>query len=127
MYKYFSMFNVVGEVADTKLFQEPEFKLLVDISQDPPGHESTSLRKYPNRTSFTIFDRSLAKRFMAEVKVGTIIEVSGTFSQSNYIPHHTTYIDTVFAIEDFSTPKFSPRKLAKSSQAESRKSGRQVH
>jgi hypothetical protein len=106
MRSYFSTFHAIGEVADMLLLREPKLKLLVDISLDPPGHEETAFRKYPNRTSYSISDRRLIDRFLSEAAIGKVVEMHGRYTQSAYIPHKTSYIDTVFTIDSFTIIKF---------------------
>lgn len=77
MSSYYAVFQTNGEVADFLLVKEPEQKLLVDVSLDPPGHENDAYKKYPNRTTFTIYDQALIERFMREVVVGCNILVKG--------------------------------------------------
>ncbi|MFT5160251.1 MAG: hypothetical protein ACI861_000860 [Paracoccaceae bacterium] len=127
MKKYFSTFHVVGEVADILLQNEPARKLLVDISQDRPGHEKSSFRKHPNRSSFTIFDRELIDQFLAEITIGCVIEVSGGFTQSNYVPHKTTYIDTVFTVDDFSVLRKSGHRTEAAERHSATKQMRPLH
>jgi hypothetical protein len=111
MNNYISTFQAIGEVADILLLREPKLKLLVDISPDLPGHEDTAFRKYPNRTSYSICDKYMIDKFLAEVAIGKVIEVKGIFSQTSYIPHKTSYIDTVFLIEHFRIVKAKPQDL----------------
>ncbi len=101
MSKYFSGFQIVGEIADMLLLREPDRRLLVDISLDAPGHEKTSFKRHPTRTTFTIFDLHLIDRFMSTAATGDVVEATGSFSQSDYIPHRTSYIDTTFTLKDF--------------------------
>lgn len=105
MNSYFAKFHVVGEIADLLLMREPKARLLVDVSQDLPGHEDTEFRKYPSRTTFTILDMSLINRFLVDASIGSVVCLKGRISQSNYIPHRTSYIDTTLAVESFSFVK----------------------
>jgi hypothetical protein len=99
MSEYFSGFQVVGEVADTLLLNEPTKRLLIDISSDSPGHEKTAFRKYPNRTTLTIFDPTLIDKVISDFSIGDVIKAVGSFSQSGYVPFRTAYIDTTFEVK----------------------------
>lgn len=101
MNKYFANFRVVGEIADMLLMREPKLRLQVDVSQDPPGHQETAFRKYPSRTTFTILDKTLIDDFLAQASIGCVVRLKGTITQSNYIPHRTSYIDTTLTVEGF--------------------------
>ncbi len=101
MIEYYSQFQIVGEIAEMLYMKPPVHKLLVDISLDPPGHEETAFKKHPTRISFTIANQDLMDRFLAEASIGDVTEATGTFQQSGYIPHKTTYIDTTFLMKDF--------------------------
>jgi hypothetical protein len=127
MGSYFSTFHAIGEVADMLLLREPKLKLLVDISLDPPGHEETAFRKYPNRTSYSISARNLIDRFLAEVAIGKVVELHGRFSQSAYIPHKTAYIDTVFTIDSFTVVKFKPHESGPNTWDAPHGTSRQLH
>lgn len=100
MPRYFQTFRLFGEVADLLLLERPERRLLVDISletaQTTPGRNP-----YPQRTTFTLSDPALMERFLGEISLGDAIEAHGTFSQTNYVPHRTTCIDTTFLMLDY--------------------------
>jgi len=109
------------------LLREPKLKLMVDISLDPPGHEEAAFRKYPNRTSYSIFDRKLIDRFLSETAIGKVVELRGSFSQAAYIPHKTSYIDTVFSIDSFSVVKFKPHETRPDGWSSTDGARRQLH
>lgn len=100
MPRYSQTFRLFGEVADLLLLERPERRLLVDISletaQTTPGRNP-----YPQRTTFTLSDPALMERFLGEISLGDAIEAHGTFSQTNYVPHRTTCIDTTFLMLDY--------------------------
>ncbi|WP_282157490.1 hypothetical protein [Shimia thalassica] len=99
---YFMRFQVVGEVAEMLLLENPERRLLVDISTDANTGDHGTGRRYENRTSFSIRCPLLIDVFRCEVSVGDVIQAAGTFSQTDYVPHKTSYIDTTFLMQDFS-------------------------
>lgn len=98
MSAYFLNFHIFGEVADFLLLKEPQRRLLVDISTDLSSQDG---RRHPNRTTFTILDETLIERFLGTMAVGDLAEARGTFAQSNYVPHKTSYIDTTFEMVEF--------------------------
>lgn len=101
MQTYFLNFHVKGEIAHTLLLSEPEPKLLVDISAEVATDAEAPGFRYPKRVSFTVRDRALIERFCTSVAQGDVIEATGTFDQSGYVPHHTGHIDTTFELLDF--------------------------
>jgi len=101
MIEYVTEYRVIGEVADLLLLKRPIRKLLVDISPDQPDHDATSFRRHPNRTTHTITDPALIAALSGELEIGDVVEVSGSFTQSNYIPYRTTHIDTTFLASKF--------------------------
>jgi hypothetical protein len=98
---YFLQFQIVGEVADMLLLDGADRRLLVDVSVDPPIEGEVHLRRYPNRATLTIRDEDVIRQFLSDVSVGDVAEASGSFSQSDYIPHRTTCIDTTFLVTRF--------------------------
>lgn len=102
MNEYCFNFKMIGEVADILRLEQPEKKLLVDISPDMPGHEKKVYKKYPNRATVTVNDAKMVAQFLKTVSIGDVVQVEGTFSQGNYIPYRTTSIDTVFVLNQFS-------------------------
>lgn len=117
MSAYFMNFHVFGEIADFLLLKEPQRRLLVDVSTDiahrqKPGQangpesgqakgKQSGQRRHANRTTFTILDEDLIETFLNTMAIGDLAEATGTFSQSNYVPHKTSYIDTTFVLIDF--------------------------
>lgn len=100
MPRYFQSFRFFGEVADLLLLERPERRLLVDISLEP-AQDTPGRNPYPQRTTFTLSDPALMERFLGEISLGDAIEAHGTFSQTNYVPHRTTCIDTTFLMLDY--------------------------
>ncbi|MBO9472690.1 hypothetical protein J7413_03985 [Shimia sp. R10_1] len=101
MHAYFLKFHVKGEIAHTLLLSEPEPKLLVDISAEAARDSDAPGFRYPKRVSFTVRDQDLIERFRNSVAPGDVIEATGTFDQSGYVPHHKGHIDTTFELLDF--------------------------
>jgi hypothetical protein len=101
MHGYYLHFQFVGEVAEMLLLDGPTPRLLVDISVQPAIEGEQRQGGYPNRATFTITDPIIIERFLREMSTGDIAQASGSFSQSDYIPHRTTYIDTTFIMSDF--------------------------
>ncbi len=98
---FFSEFQLVGELVDSLLLKQPERKLLVDISSDRHEHEEAPYKRHPSRITLTIIDDALIDFIQSEVTTGWIVKASGTFTQSNYIPYRTTFIDTTFLTKKF--------------------------
>ncbi|SHJ10149.1 hypothetical protein SAMN05444000_10547 [Shimia gijangensis] len=98
---YFMQFQVFGEVAGFLLLKEPEKRLLVDISSLPRDLHAAKQRGYASRTCFSIFEEDLITGFLRQMSVGDTIKATGTFAQTNYVPHKTSYIDTTFHLLDF--------------------------
>lgn len=97
---HFMNFQVFGEVVETLLVSHPDRRLLVDIVVDTSGMDvDQGLR--PTRTCFSILEDDLIEVFKKTVSVGDLLRAEGTFSQSNYIPHKTSYIDTTFRMQTF--------------------------
>jgi hypothetical protein len=100
MSRYFQSFKVFAEVAEFLLLDRADPVLLVDLSMEP-ALDLPGCNPYPHRTTFSIVDRALIARFLEEMAVGDAIEAEGSFSQSDYVPHRTTCIDTTFLLSDF--------------------------
>lgn len=101
MQTYFLNFHIKGEIAHTLLLSEPEPKLMVDISAQTATESDAPGFRYPRRVSFTVRDKALIERFRTTVSPGDVIEATGTFDQSGYVPHHKGHIDTTFELLDF--------------------------
>ncbi|MEY4696854.1 MAG: hypothetical protein RIT14_1282, partial [Pseudomonadota bacterium] len=106
MTRYFQTFRTRAEVADLLLLGHPERRLLVDLSPEParPQDADPALPRrnpYPQRTTYTLTDPDLIDRFLRDIRIGDVIEAAGDFTQSDYIPHRTTCIDTTFRMSDF--------------------------
>lgn len=100
MSRYFQSFKVFAEVAEYLLLDRADPVLLVDLSMEP-ALDRPGCNPYPHRTTFSITDRGLIARFIEQIAVGDAIEAEGTFSQSDYVPHRTTCIDTTFLLTEF--------------------------
>lgn len=101
MTNYFMQFQVLGEVAGFLQLKGPERRLLVDISTEVRNPYNPHTRPYESRTCFTITQANLIEAFLEKLAVGDTIEATGTFAQTNYVPHKTSYIDTTFQMLDF--------------------------
>lgn len=95
---FFAEFRIIGEVVDYRYVQSPCPKLLIDISIEEPGRPDSGLTLAPARIATEIGNDFLAGRFLRDVAIGDAIEITGTFSQTGYMPHDLTYVDTIFAI-----------------------------
>ena len=102
MRPYFMTFHVRGEIAGTLLLQEPERRLLIDLSPNPSTGAAAPGYAYPERVAFTLRNDDMIARFRDELSPGDVIEATGTFSQAGYIPHKTSHIDTTFLMLEFS-------------------------
>lgn len=101
MNEYFMKFQVFGEVADFLLLKKPHRRLLIDISTDPARQVENGQRMHPSRTTFTILEPEQIESFLATMAKGDLIEATGSFSQSNYVPQKTSYVDTTFLLTSF--------------------------
>lgn len=101
MQQFFMKFHVQGEIAGVLFLGEPTPRLLVDLSTQPATAATAPGFRYPSRVSFTLRCTTLISRFRAQLKLGQMIEATGTFDQSGYVPHHTSHIDTTFLMLDF--------------------------
>lgn len=100
MSRYFQRFKLYAEVAEFLLLDRDDPVLLVDLSLEP-ALDQPGCNPYPHRTTYSVTDIALIARFLEEISVGDAIEAEGSFSQSDYIPHRTTCIDTTFLLADF--------------------------
>lgn len=100
MSRYFQSFKLYAEVAEFLLLDRDEPVLLVDLSLEP-ALDRPGCNPYPHRTTYSVTDIGLIARFLEEISVGDAIEAQGSFSQSDYIAHRTTCIDTTFLLADF--------------------------
>ncbi len=99
MNAYYQQFRIVGEVAEMVLLHEPSRRLLVDISFEPLLGRMHAPRG--NLATLTITDDDMIGQFLRDVSVGDVTAANGTFRQTDYVPHKTTYIDTTFLVTDF--------------------------
>ena len=98
---YFMNFQVLGEVVETLIVSHPDRRLLVDIMVDNPNGDSINSSLDATRTCFSVMEEDLINAFEKTVSVGDIVRAEGTFFQSNYVPHKTSYIDTTFKMQSF--------------------------
>ncbi len=101
MQQFFMKFHVQGEIAHMLFLREPAPRLLVDLSTKAATTASAPGFRYPNRVSFTLRCSTLIARFRAQMTTGQMVQATGTFDQSGYIPHLTSHIDTTFLMLDF--------------------------
>lgn len=101
MLGYYLHFRIRAEVAEVLVLDHPERRLLVDVSIDPVDPLHRTQPRAASRATLTITDADILHRFIAETSPGDLIEASGTFVQTDYVPHRTTCIDTTFLVQDF--------------------------
>lgn len=101
MIGYYLHFRIRAEVAELLVLDHPARRLLVDVSVDPVDAGARSQPRPASRATLTITDAELIQRFVAELAPGDVVEASGTFCQTDYVPHRTTCIDTTFLVQDF--------------------------
>lgn len=101
MIGYYLHFRIRAEVAELLLLDHPARRLLVDVSLDPVETVGPTRPRAESRATLTISDADLIRRFCSELAPGDVIEASGTFVQTDYVPHRTTCIDTTFLVQDF--------------------------
>lgn len=101
MIGYYLHFRVRAEVAELLMLDHPTRRLLVDVSLDPVDAHARAHARPASRATLTITDEDLIRRFLAEMAPGDLAEASGTFFQTDYVPHRTTCIDTTFLVQDF--------------------------
>ncbi len=100
MSRYFQSFKLYAEVAEFLLLDRDEPVLLVDLSLEP-ALDRPGCNPYPHRITHSVTEIARSPRFLQELSVGAAIEAQGSFSQSDYIAHRTTCIDTTFLLADF--------------------------
>jgi hypothetical protein len=101
MIGYYLHFRIRAEVAEMLMLDHPTRRLLVDVSIDPVDVAVPSRPRPSSRATLTITDADLIQRFSSELMPGDVIEASGTFVQTDYVPHRTTCIDTTFLVQDY--------------------------
>lgn len=101
MIGYYLHFRIRAEVAELLMLDHPTRRLLVDVSLDPVDTGARSHARPASRATLTIEDEDLIRRFLTELAPGDLAEASGTFHQTDYVPHRTTCIDTTFLVQDF--------------------------
>ncbi|MEQ9695211.1 hypothetical protein [Shimia sp. SDUM112013] len=118
---YFMRFQVLGEIAEMLLLDQPERRLLVDISTETRDADDMLGQPYVSRTCFSIRCPDLIRSFQEKVSIGDTIQATGTFSQTDYVPHKTTYIDTTFLMQDFTKIHTAPHDFAEALPAQDRR------
>lgn len=103
MNNYHAKFCILGEVVEMLLTEEPAPRLLIDISAQPG--EDQDVQGFVSRTSFSVTDPELIDQLQDKVSLGDVIEATGSFWQSGYVPHRTTYIDTTFCLSGYQVIK----------------------
>jgi hypothetical protein len=98
MHTYFAEFRIVGEVADFLYLQDPGPRLLVDMSIAPAQSSNPMLPPYPHKLATEITNDLMAAKFLREVAVGDVIELTGTFSQDGYSVHDKEFVDTAMTV-----------------------------
>jgi hypothetical protein len=99
MTNYHATFCIRGEVVAMLTCQEPAPRLLIDISAQPADEQA--VRGFVHRTSFCVTDATLIKALQDKVSVGDVIEATGSFWQSGYVPHRNSVIDTTFSLSAY--------------------------
>ena len=99
MTNYHATFCIQGEVVAMLACQDPANRLLIDISAQPVDNQD--VQGFVHRTSFCVSDSGLIQDIQNQVSVGDVIEATGSFWQSGYIPHRTTLIDTTFSLSAY--------------------------
>jgi len=107
MTSYHATFCIRGEVVALLTCQDPARdtgqgtakRLLIDISAQPT--KDLDIQGFVHRTSFSVTDTSLIQEIQDRVSVGDVIEATGSFWQSGYVPHRTTVIDTTFSLSAY--------------------------
>jgi len=98
MHAYFAEFRILGEVADFLYLQDPAPRLLVDISVTPAQSVNPMLPPYPQKIATEITNDMMAAKFLREIGIGDVVELSGTFSQDGYRSHNTEFVDTTMTV-----------------------------
>lgn len=95
----YAKFCILGEVTEMLLPEKEVSRLLIDISAGPDEiHEA---KGFVYRTSFSVTDPELIEAILGQVSPGDVIEATGAFWQTGYVPHRTTYIDTTFRLSGY--------------------------
>lgn len=99
MPRYHARFSILGEVTEMLFTDTPSPRLMIDISARPAPDSETPGFSY--RTSFTALEKSLIDSLQDEVVPGDVIEATGSFWQTGYLPHPKGRIDTTFCLTGF--------------------------
>jgi len=99
MTNYHATFCIRGEVVAMLNCKDPARRLLLDISAQPS--EKHDVQGFIHRTSFSVTDTALIREIQNRVAVGDVIQATGSFWQTGYVPHRTTLIDTTFALSGY--------------------------
>ncbi len=99
MTRYHAKFCILGEVADMLTPESDIPRLLIDITAMPADDHSAS--GFVHRTSFSVIDPGLIADMQGRVSPGDVIEATGSFWQTGYVPYRTSYIDTTFCLSGY--------------------------
>lgn len=99
MTRYHAKFCILGDVAEMLIPESENTRLLIDISARPEVGQPVPDFAY--RTSFCVIDPGLIEDIQERVSLGDVIEATGSFWQTGYVPHRTTYIDTTFCLTGY--------------------------
>lgn len=99
MNNYHATFCIVGEVTEMLMPECDTSRLLVDISARPGGDQG--VQGFVHRTSFSVTNPDLIEEIQDRICLGDVIEATGSFWQTGYVPHRTTYIDTTFCLSGY--------------------------
>lgn len=100
MTNYHANFSILGEITDMLIPESDASRLLIDISARPGGGDQVA-PGFVYRTSFMVTDPDLIEEIRDRVSLGDVIEATGSFWQTGYVPHRTTYIDTTFCLSGY--------------------------
>ena len=96
MTNYHATFCIQGEVVAMLTCQQPTKRLLIDISAQPGDLQD--VQGFVHRTSFSVTDTALIQDIQGRLSVGDVVEATGSFWQTGYVPHRTSVIDTTFSL-----------------------------
>lgn len=99
MTNYHATFCIRGEVVAMLTCREPNRRLLIDISAQPVDQDD--IQAFIHRTSFAVTDAALIHDIRDRLSVGDVIEATGSFWQTGYVPHRGSVIDTTFALSAY--------------------------
>ena len=99
MTNYHATFCIRGEIVAMLACQQPASRLLIDISARPADEQA--VQGFIHRTSFSVTDATLLEELQDKVSVGDVIEATGSFWQSGYVPQHNSLVDTTFCLSAY--------------------------